>query len=295
MPSQRHLRLVVACTTEFPDLRPDWPLLRAALEGLGVTGTTRVWTDPAVPWRDYDLVVANGVWDYIHHPDEFIDWIESVASRTHLVNSPATLRWNMDKRYLADLSGEGVVTVPTTWLYPPADGWDVDLPPGEFVVKPSISCGAHETARYRPQEHDTARAHIDRLLGAGQSVMLQPYQEAIDTQGETCLIFLGGRYSHCVAKGPVLQPGAGVQDDLYERQEISTHEPTDPQLHTALSALATAERLTEPTAYARVDLVTQADGTPAVLELELLEPALFMECDPAAATRFAQVLQRLIT
>jgi glutathione synthase/RimK-type ligase-like ATP-grasp enzyme len=295
LPPTRHLRLAVASTAEFPELRPDWPLLQAALNELGVTATTQAWTDPAISWEDFDLVVANGVWDYIHHPDAFIDWVESVGRRTLLVNSPATLRWNMDKRYLADLANEGVATVPTTWLSPSANGSDVDFPPGEFVVKPSISCGAHETARYRPHELDVARAHIDRLLGAGQTVMLQPYHEAIDTQGETCLIFLGGRYSHCIDKSPILHPGAGVQVGLYDLQEISPQEPSDPQLQTAHSALAAAEHLTEATAYARVDLVTQADGTPAVLELELLEPALFFEHDPPAATRFAQVLRRLMT
>jgi glutathione synthase/RimK-type ligase-like ATP-grasp enzyme len=253
-----------------------------------------VWSDPAVPWEDFDLVVANGVWDYIHHPGEFVEWVESVARRTHLVNSPATLRWNMDKRYLADLSADGVPTVPTTWLIPPTNGTDVDLPPGEFVVKPSISSGAHETARYRPEEHGVARAHIDRLLGAGKTVMLQPYQAAVDTLGETGLIFLGGRFSHAIAKSPLLRPGAGVQEDLYERQQIGPHEPSDTQLLTARSALATAERRTEATAYARVDLVPQADGAPAVLELELLEPALYMEHDPPAATRFAEVLHRLM-
>ena len=124
--------------------------------------------------------------------------------------------------------------------------------------------------------------------------MIQPYQAAVDTHGEAGLIFLGGRYSHAIGKGPLLRPGAGPQTHLYQDEKIGAFMPSEAQLETAHLALATAERLVEPTTYARVDLVDLADGTPAVLELELLDPALFFETDPAAATRFARVLRALM-
>jgi O-ureido-D-serine cyclo-ligase len=293
-------------------MRPDWPLLRQALADTGVAASTRVWTDPDVPWHEFDLVVANGAWDNIHRPAEFLAWVATVAETTPMVNSPDVLRWNLDKRYLAALSDAGVATVPTTWLTPdpaldprePGEPGEpgLGLPPGtsEFVVKPTISGGGFETARYRAgdaqaaQAAQAARAHIQRLLDAGRTVMIQPYQAAVDAQGEAGLIFLGGRYSHAIGKGPLLRVAAGPQSRLWEHEEIGALTPTEAQLESAHLALAAAEHLVGPTTYARVDLVSTADGTPAVLELELLDPALFFETLPSAATRFAQVLRDCI-
>jgi hypothetical protein len=124
--------------------------------------------------------------------------------------------------------------------------------------------------------------------------MVQPYQAAVDTQGEAGLIFLGGTFSHAIAKSPLLRPGAGPQSHLWQDEEIGALEPTEDQCATARAALAAAEHVVGPTTYARVDLVPLADGTPAVLELELLDPALFFETRPEAATTYARVLRRLI-
>jgi hypothetical protein len=298
-------RLAVAVSVDSPDLRQDWPLLRSALDELGVEATTRVWTDPTVRWDEFDLVLASGAWDNIHRPDEFLAWVERVAGETVLANSPAVLRWNLDKRYLAELSDAGVATVPTAWLSPGPDHEPdlhelpgLSLPQGEFVVKPTVSGGGFETARYRTGDgqsaHD-ARAHIRRLLNAGRTVMIQPYQASVDAQGEAGLIFLGGRYSHAIAKGALLEVDAGPQTHLYHHEQIGPLAPSAAQLETAHHALATAEDLLGPTTYARVDLVPTADGTPAVLELELLDPALFFETAPAeAVTRYTQVLRDLI-
>jgi O-ureido-D-serine cyclo-ligase len=267
-------------------------LLRTALRDLDVEATTAVWTDLHTPWHQFDLIVANGAWDNIHRPHEFLRWTEAVSRVTRLVNSSAMLRWNLDKRYLADLSDQGVATVPTTWLAP--DGTtDVVLPADEFVVKPTISGGGFETARYRPEESEAARAHIRRLLSAGRAVMIQPYQAAVDAQGETGLVFLGGRYSHAISKGPLLRVGAGPQHHLWADEQIGAVAPTGPERHAAAAALAAAQNLHGPTAYARVDLIAGATGTPLVLELELLDPALFFETDPPAAARFASVLAGL--
>jgi O-ureido-D-serine cyclo-ligase len=301
-------RLAVAASADFPDLRPDWPPLREALAELGIAASTQVWTDPDVRWDEFDLVLANGAWDNIHRPEEFLAWVGRVAEVTTMANSPDVLRWNLDKRYLAALSDAGVATVPTTWLTPGSDS-DANsepdqpalpalpLPPGEFVVKPTISGGGFETARYRSGDGQTAhnaRAHITRLLDAGRTVMVQPYQSAVDTQGEAGLIFLGGRYSHAIGKGPLLRVDAGPQSHLYQHEQIGALSPSGSQLEAAHLALAAAEHLLGPTTYARVDLVHLADGTPAVLEFELLDPALFFETEPTAAARFAQVLCDLI-
>ena len=272
--------------------------MRNALAQLGVDASTQIWTDSAVPWHEFALVMANGAWDNIHHPDSFLAWADRVAGVTRIVNEPQVLRWNLDKRYLATLAAAGVPTVPTTWLEPSdRQAGELDpahFPDAEFVVKPAISGGAFETARYRPGEVGAARGHILRLLQAGRTVMVQPYQAAVDTHGEVGIVFLEGEFSHAVAKGALLRPGAGIQTNVWEHEEIGAVVPTEEQLAAARGALGVAEGLVGATTYARVDLVTRDDGTAAVLELELLDPALFFETQPSAATRFALVLRRLI-
>jgi hypothetical protein len=294
--------VAVAVSADSPDLRPDWPLLRQALSDVGIAASTRVWTDPETRWDDVDLVLANGAWDNIHRPEEFLAWVARVADVTLLANAPDVLRWNLDKRYLAALADAGVPTVPTTWLSPgqgqdPFAGELAGEFAGEFVIKPSVSGGGFETARYRTGDGHAARQarlHVRRLLEAGRTAMIQPYQAAVDTHGEAGLVFLGGNYSHAIGKGPLLVTGAGPQSHLYQQEQIGALTASAAQLETAHLALAAAERLVGPTTYARVDLVSLDDGTPAVLELELLDPALFFETHPAAATRFARVLRALI-
>jgi glutathione synthase/RimK-type ligase-like ATP-grasp enzyme len=298
-------RLAVAVSSQYPDLRPDWPLLRRALTDLDLVVSTEVWTDPHVPWSEFDLVVANGAWDNIHHPAAFLAWADAIAPVATVVNTPATLRWNLDKHYLVDLAAAGVATVPTLWLRA-ADAIDgledgatvagalAAIPRGDVVVKPTVSGGGFQTARYRAGEHREAQDHIGHLLAGGRDVMVQPYQEAVDAEGEGGLIFLAGQFSHAVRKGPLLRRDVGPRSGLWEFEEISALEPTPAQLTTARAALAAAEARLGPTTYARVDLVPLDDGTPAVLELELLDPALFFEVHPPAADRFAHVLARLI-
>jgi hypothetical protein len=283
-------QLAVATSAAYPELRPDWPLLRHALATHNIEATTAVWTDPEVDWTHYDLVLANGAWDNIHHPQEFQQWADRVAALTQLENAPAILRWNVDKRYLSVLAEHGVTTLPTTWV-DPADPV-VDLPDGEFVIKPTISGGGFESARYGSQEHAAAHIHLVRLAALGRTAMVQPYAAKVDELGELGLIFLGSEFSHAIRKRALLQSGAGVQVDLYQQEIIIAATPKRQQLEAARSALQIAESLLGPTTYARVDLIPLSDGTPAVLELELLDPALFFETNERATNRFAQVLRQ---
>jgi glutathione synthase/RimK-type ligase-like ATP-grasp enzyme len=277
----------------FPDLHDDWPLARAALGDLGIDATAVVWSDPAADWASFDLIVANGAWDNIHRVDEFLAWLDArERSGVRVVNSPATLRWNLDKRYLRELAAAGVPIVPTTWVERDGAGAPVDLAlaAGEVVVKPSISGGGHRTARYEADEHDAARAHVQDLVASGRAAMIQPYQPAVDAEGERALIFLGGAYSHAITKDPMIRRGAGPLDDLIANQVTRPASPSPAELELGRQAVAAAERILGPTTYARVDVVTRSDGVPAVLELELLDPVLFFVHEPAAASTFAAVL-----
>ena len=264
------------------------------MAALGLDATPEVWTDGRVRWDAFDLVVANGAWDNIHRPAEFLEWVDLVAGTgVPLVNAPATLRWNIDKRYLGDLEVAGVPTVRTTWVGAGqvAEAARVPLPDGEVVVKPAVSGGGFRTARYEVAEHDRARAHVADLVSAGATAMIQPYQSSVDADGEVGVIMLGGMVSHAITKGAMIRRGAGARDTLVGNETIGPASPDVAQLGVAVQVLGAAEAVHGPTAYARIDLVRLDDGSPSVLELELLDPALFFEQHPQSALRFARVLR----
>jgi glutathione synthase/RimK-type ligase-like ATP-grasp enzyme len=267
-----------------------------------VDATTAVWNDPDVDWAAFDLVLASGTWDNIHHVDAFLTWVDGVAaSGVPVRNSPATLRWNIDKHYLQDLERAGVPTVPTLWVEPGAsDGEVASLvwPEGEVVVKPSVSGGGNRTARYRSHEQAGARAHIAELVAAGRTAMVQPYEPRVDTEGEAALVFVGGRFTHALHKEPMIRRGVGPLDNLIDNQVVSAAAATAAERDLASRALAAAEDLLGPTSYARVDMVETVDRGPALLELELLDPVLFIAQHPqgaAAAEALAAELARQLT
>ncbi len=275
----------------FPNLHDDWPLVRAALAEVGVDSVPVVWSDPSADWSSFDLVVANGAWDGIHDPDAFLAWV-AVRERhgTPMVNSPGTLRWSLDKRYLRELEAAGVPIVPTSWVEP--GGREVGVAPseGEVVVKPSISGGGHRTARYRPDEHQDASAHVRDLVASGRTAMIQPYQTSVDERGELGLVFLAGEFSHAIQKDPMIRRGVGPLDSLIENQVVRAAAASEGQIDLGQRAVAVAEALLGPTTYARVDIVEAADGGQALLELELLDPVLFFPQHPDAAATYARVL-----
>jgi glutathione synthase/RimK-type ligase-like ATP-grasp enzyme len=165
----------------------------------------------------------------------------------------------------------------------------------EWVVKPSISGGSRDTARW--SDADDAYAHSEALVAAGRTAMLQPYVPSVDIEGETALIYFGGRFSHGIRKGPLLQRGEGVRQDRDQREVISPRAPTAAQHDVAEQALdaipASVGRRTD-LAYARVDLITDPDGQPRVIELELTEPSLFLEHSDGGADQLAETVAALV-
>lgn len=277
------MNVALATCARLPDGNDDVQALAGALAALDVRAEPVVW-DADVDWSRYDLVVIRTTWDYTHRPEEFLAW----ADRLPCVLNPASvLRWNTDKRYLRDLADAGVPVVPTRW-----DPDDVPSDWPEYVIKPAVSAGSRDTARWSPAEHAAARAHLRELRDAGRTVMVQPYLSDIDTAGETALVFIDGEFSHAARKGPILAAGTGVQGLVQPgdgRGEVTAATATGAELdvaHRALAAVPDAPGLL----YARVDLVPGPDGTPVVLELELAEPNLFLGHDTDAVHRLAKAI-----
>ena len=269
-------RVALATWSKLPDLYDDDRLLLGPLSDAGVDAVPAVWDDPAVDWSSYDLVVVRSTWDYTLRREEFLDWASSVP---RLSNPFDVLTWNTDKRYLGGLTG--VPVVPTSYVAP---GQPFAVPAYEHVVKPTVSAGARDTRRFAAGEDSTA--HAAALLEAGRTVMVQPYQRAVDDAGETSVLVFRGELSHGARKAPVLVPGLDDPDEV----AITRRVPSAAEVEVARAALA-AVPSQEPLLYARVDLVPGPDGSPVLIELEATEPCLFLAQDPDAPARFAGAIR----
>jgi hypothetical protein len=158
------------------------------------------------------------------------------------------------------------------------------------VVKPTVSAGARDTARFRAGERAAAGELAGRILASGRAVMVQPYLARLDADGETGLVYVDGAYSHAFRKGALLA-GAALGPGLYAEEEIEPRVATPAQRAVGDAVLAaTAERTGGAPLYARVDLVPGAESDPVVLELELTEPSLFLATDDGAAARVATAI-----
>lgn len=272
---------LVTCAAH-PDLDEDDRPLVAALRERGVEALPAVWDDEHVDWSSSDLAVIRSTWDYTDRAEAFVDWAASVPA---LANPAEVVRWNVDKRYLADVAAAGIPVVPTTYVAP---GEPVGaVPHGEVVVKPTVSAGSRDTLRLADPS-EVAR-HIEHIHGTGRTAMVQPYLAAVDEAGETATVFLDGRFSHAARKGPLLPRGGSLVEGLFAREEMSARAVTRAEREVAEAALHVVPGGPAALLYARVDLILDDAGQPVVLEVEVVEPSLFLAIG-AAVDRFADAI-----
>jgi O-ureido-D-serine cyclo-ligase len=293
------MKPLVALVTarEARGLDEDMPLLEAALEAAGARSQMVDWDDAKVDWGAFDLALLRSTWDYTDRLREFLTWVDAAASRTTLLNPPATVRWNTDKHYLAELARAGVPVVPSTFIEPGEsadralhDFLERHPNSAEFVVKPSVGAGSRDTQRHLRGEVRPAVAQAQRLLSAERSVLLQPYLDSVDRDGETALMYFAGQFSHAIRKGPLLPPGLAGSPavGLFAPEKITPRTPGVDELRVAERVLA-ALPFSAPL-YARIDLIRDGAGAPTLLELELTEPSLFFAHASGAAERFTSVV-----
>jgi len=278
--------IALVTATAAAHLDTDLPLLTAALDDAGVAHQVVAWDDPDADWAGYDLAVVRSTWDYHRRLDEFLAWVDMVASATVLANPPAMIRANVDKRYLVGLAADGVHVVPTVVLDTVAAIDAADLG-GDIVVKPAVGAGANG-ARRIVDDVATARAHA-RSLVAASAVVVQPYLSAVDTAGEVGLVFIGGQFSHAFNKAALLGGHTEWADDLYAAEEITSRVARGQELALAENVAARYSGAL----YLRVDLLPGPHG-PLVSEVEAVEPSLFCHIDPMSAHRFARAVAEQI-
>lgn len=276
-------QIVLATAEELP--RPESESIQTveALAAMGVRAEVVPWTQ-ARDWAAVPLVVIRSTWDYWRRLDEFLAWVRDVGGVTRLLNPPAVVAWNARKDYLLDLERRGVAAVPSRVLRRGTDvGADhLRAEGGEVIVKPTVGAGGHDARRGRAGD-ERLLAYLREML-TSRDMMVQPFVPSVAREGEVSLVYFGGTFSHAVRKR-----AAAGEFRIHEHfgGEVEAHEPTRAERDAADAALAAAPG---QVAYGRVDLVAW-QGRPAVMELELIEPELFLRKAPAAAARFAQVLK----
>ncbi|MEA2194639.1 MAG: hypothetical protein QOG42_1073 [Solirubrobacteraceae bacterium] len=281
--------VAIATCPEHAALDDEGRELLAALRALGVDVRPAVWSEePDGGWGRYDLVVVRQTWDYTFALPRFLAWAQDVGAG-RLLNPPEVVAWNADKRYLADLARAGINTIATEQLAP---GAALTPPPGRFVVKPAVAGGARGAQVFDGERHAQARAHVATLHAAGQDLLVHPYLDAVDgDEGETALVFVDGELSHAMHKGPLLALDLPAVQTGFRAEQMSRTEPASDVVALGRRVLAGVhERFGGPLLYARVDVLRDAGGAPAVLELELIEPSLFLDYAPGSAQALARAI-----
>jgi glutathione synthase/RimK-type ligase-like ATP-grasp enzyme len=287
---RRYLATDAAGDWYLGNILQDDGLLQAALAELGLSSQRVDWADPRIDWSEFRCAVFRTTWDYFDRFAEFCEWFRRAEQQVPFCNVPSTIWWNLDKHYLADLERNDIPIVPSHFL---ERGCVVDLAQllknqawDHAVIKPCVSGAARHTYRLDASNAEQLTQTIGPLLRE-EAFLVQPFQQSI-TAGEDTLMVFDGRYTHAVRK----IPKAGdfrVQDD----HGGTVHEltPTAEQIELAQRAMAVCQPLP---VYGRVDLVRDNQGRWAVMEMELIEPELWIRFHPKSARAFAKGLSRLL-
>ena len=277
------IRLVTCAELPVPD--PDTPLLAAALTRAGHSVEVAGWRDPAIDWASARVTVLRSPWDYIDHLEKFLGWAERVDGVSDLWNPFALVRWNTHKAYLLDLHERGAPVVPTVVLLGgsaaaldgicDAQGWN------SVVVKPAVASGS-KGARRGEVGDVAAQAHLDELLTHGDA-LVQQFVPGITDEGEWSVILIEGEVSHALRK----RPAAG--DYRVQEEWGGTTERAEPSASLAELATRVCAVLPAPALYARIDVVSLNDQW-LVMEVEVTEPALWLDLAPETTQRFADAI-----
>ena len=271
------------------DYVTDYHLSIEPMAALGWQVETAAWRSD-INWNDFDAVYICTPWDYPEYPAQFLDVLEKIdASRALLINDLALVHWTLKKTYLKDVEKRGCKIVPSTWYEDfasenPARFFE-DHQTDRIVIKPTVGANAKDTFVLTNPVGD-ACLRLLRETYSERAFLVQPFVENIQTEGEYSLFFFNGDYSHAILKTP--HPGDfRVQEE--HGADIQPVQPPAALLETASRLFAVIEP--QPT-YGRGDWVRDASGDYLLMELELIEPSLYLRTDSRAATRFARALDQ---
>lgn len=283
--------ITFATYDKAPNLTPDDATALLPLNDFGIAVTPVIWNDPSCNWQTYDAIILRSCWDYHQKLDDFRRWLDHItALQIPLWNPMEIVHWNLHKKYLQDLAGPGLSTPRTIWLNAGSSAQlqtllqDYGL--AQAVVKPAVSATAWQTWRTSPANAQHDQTRLDELLKFSD-VMIQEFIPEVTISGEWSLLFLGGEFSHAVVKRP--QTGDfRVQSDFG-----GTYHAETPPPELIKQAENILHKMNHPLLYARVDGVVR-NGDFVLMELELIEPQLFLELHPLAPQRFASAIAAIL-
>lgn len=283
-PSEAGCRAGEPARLAYVTCEPCQPVREDDRPSAEVPGAQRIdvesvaWDDPEVRWGDFDRVVIGSVRNYSGWLDEFLAWADRVGPK-RLRNSPELIRWNSDKRYLAELDGSGLPVPPTLLVAPHGPVPELH---GEVVVKPVVGAGAGNTGRFTPGARGEMLLLLDRLGDRDEIAMIQPYLDEIEQAGETGLVFFGGNFAYAVKKRgfPEADRVAPTEDGPEPRSVINDEtlaRPGEADPAEIGLGLRTAEWLTgkfgRTPLYLRIDTLMTRQG-PVIMEVKAIEAGL---------------------
>ena len=260
------------------------------LQGKGLDIQPEIWDDPTVDWSRYQVALLKMPWDYHRKFEAFKQWLDHLESlHIRLLNNYDTVRWNFDKHYLQEIIASGLPVIPSIFM---DRGWTGNLMDlfkqcgsEKIIIKPCVSGGSNNT-HVLTKTYSPAQEELILALAGQTDLLAQPFVEEI-TEGEWSFLFLNGMYSHTILK----KPKAG--DFRVQQAYGGTIEPVFPEQQLIDTAAAYVAAFAGNTLYARVDGVL-INSVFRLMELELIEPFLYLSYDPNAAERYYQaILQHL--
>ena len=267
-------------------------ILLAFLQEKGLAITEEKWTDESVDWSTYTHTLLKSPWDYFDKFPQFNDWLCSLEKlNIKLLNPYKTIRWNSDKHYLADIQKEGLSVTPTQFCekntLPDLNLCFQILGADELVIKPTVSGGSKNTFRFTKQTVLEVEVLIHLLLKE-EAFMIQPFLKEIEDEGEWSFLFFNGEFSHSLLKKA---KSGDFRVQHYLGGTIHPQNPSDEQI---LIAKQDVDFFAKDCLYARVDGV-YVNGTFNLMELELLEPFLFLFTHPQAYENYYKALKAMLS
>lgn len=278
----------------LPDLDPDDGLFRDELVKRGHKVHACIWDDKSIDWSKFDVSIMRSAWDYHLKKNQFFAWMESISKQTKLFNPLEVMKWSSHKSYLKQLAAAGLPIVETHWIEKgsSANGVFDSLNWQKAIVKPAVGLATFgvkklsldDSANGKEANIKAAEEHANNLART-EDVMIQPYLSSVEDYGERALIFLNGKYSHTIRKSSFqhLAPGGHAGETSVPSDETEV-----------VAAQNVIDFLSQKPLYARVDLVRDFENQPVILELELVEPSLFLSFHPPAVLAFADAFESVL-
>lgn len=276
---------------KYPIIEDENDLLLTYLQKKGLNIHKEIWSDPAVDWQSYDLAILKAPWDYFDKFKQFNAWLSQLEQQqVRLLNPVQVVRWNSDKHYLHNIEEKGLPIIPSVFIekgeQPHLQEYFEKLNTDTLIIKPAVSGGAKNTLLLT---HDTVEAispGIQKLL-EDEAFMVQPFIREIQTEGEWSFLFFGGEYSHCILKTAA---SGDFRVQHIHGGSVHAKEALPAMLETARQYI---HHFANDCLYARVDGV-MVDGIFQLMELEVIEPYLYLFTYEKSYENYYQALVRMI-